>query len=63
MFDNLSDEQIAQIEEMIKSAYMEGWEDNDGVYTNCTLNADWDRSLAKNESCHIVAGKFMKVVE
>lgn len=62
MFDNLSDEQISHIEEMIKYAYEEGYRDS--VYSDgCALEKDWDRSLAKNESCHIVAGKIMQVVE
>ena len=61
MFSNLTDGQVNEIEKMIKEAYEEGWEDGyeyDAIYSDMYL--DWDRSLAKNESCHVVAEKFMK---
>lgn len=66
MFSNLTDEQVETIEKMIQDAYIEGWDDadehaeGDSWGRNNIRREDWDMSLAKNESCHVVAEKFMK---
>lgn len=65
MFSNLTDEQVETIEKMIQDAYVEGWHDADDHGNRRELayrQEDWEMSLAKNESCHVVAGKFMKSV-
>lgn len=65
MFENLSGEQIEEIEKMIKSAYKEGWQAGNLCCreVGATFADHWYDSLAKNESCHVVAEKFMKAVE
>lgn len=59
MFANLSKEQAEEIERMIKSAYIEGW--CDGAETGEDYTSDaYNYSLAKNQSCVIIAERFQE---
>ncbi|AHK11598.1 hypothetical protein S140_191 [Shewanella sp. phage 1/40] len=63
-FSNLTDEQIEWLEAKLKDAYVEGYTD-----AYCTYGEDEDilpttqefsESLAKNQTCHILAERYMK---
>jgi len=56
-FDNLTNEQIEWLEQKIYEAYDEGWTDSDNYKDH--LDNSWKESLAKNQTCHILAERFM----
>lgn len=54
-FNNLTNEQVEWLEQKIKDAY------NEGALDVCEFsNANFSESLAKNETCCILAERFMK---
>ncbi|AHK11299.1 hypothetical protein S14_190 [Shewanella sp. phage 1/4] len=62
-FSNLTDEQIEWLESKVKEAYVEGWNDCDtsiggNLYSNTV--SEFDNSVAKNQTCHILAERYMK---
>lgn len=57
-FNNLTNEQVEWLEQKIEEAYEEGVDDD---RYNC--GGDFSGSLAKNDTCHILAERFMKCVE
>jgi len=60
-FNNLTNEQVEWLEQKIEEAYEEGVYDS---WISCGEPVgDWDNSVAKNETCHILAERFMKCVE
>lgn len=57
-FNNLTNEQIEWLEQKVKEAYEEG------VYDQAEFrHSEFSESLAKNDTCHILAERFMKCVE
>jgi hypothetical protein len=64
-FNNLTNEQVVWLEQKIKQAYNEGLSDSRyGISDeDWTDEDDWLMSLAKNQTCHILAERFMKSVE
>lgn len=63
MFESLTDEQVREIERMLKEAYEEGYVDAEVYWTKSGVEIDWEFSLAKNQSCRLIASKFMKPVK
>jgi hypothetical protein len=57
-FSNLTNDQIAWLEGKIKEAYDEGIYDSE-ISSYGEPVGDWDGSLAKNSTCHILAERFM----
>lgn len=68
-FDNLTDEQITWLESKIQEAYEEGYEDchlnkpDHWHHGRCDSSDDYDSSLAKNETRHILVARYMAPVE
>lgn len=60
-FNNLTNEQVEWLEQKIREAYEEGAYDY-GVSWGEPFG-DWDGSMAKNDTCHILSERFMKCVE
>tara|TARA_R110001592_G_C13193003_1_gene753546 strand:+ start:18945 stop:19142 length:198 start_codon:yes stop_codon:yes gene_type:complete len=59
-FNNLTNEQVEWLEQKIKEAYEEGADDE---HDHHRYGTTFSESLAKNETCHILAERFMKCVE
>ena len=57
-FNNLTNEQVEWLEQKIKEAYEEGACDQADF-----RHSEFSESLAKNDTCHILAERFMKCVE
>jgi hypothetical protein len=65
-FSNLTNEQIGYLEARLKEAYTEGYidgwhnwsEDEDCLHID--MEKEFSESLAKNQSCHTLAARFMK---
>lgn len=62
-FNNLTDEQITWLEGKIKEAYEEGFDDGCFTYQDSSVSVGFSESLAKNETCHILAARYMVPVE
>lgn len=60
-FNNLTNEQVEWLEKKIYQAYAEGWEDSDKYKDH--LDKSWSESLAKNDTYHTLAERFMKCAE
>lgn len=62
-FNNLTDEQITWLEGKIQEAYEEGYSDGYYEMQGDYQEDSFDFSLAKNETCHIIAERYMAPVE
>jgi hypothetical protein len=60
-FNNLTNEQVEWLEQKIKEAYEEGVYDS---AVSCGEPVgDWGGSMAKYDTCHFLAERFMKSVD
>ena len=62
-FDNLTNEQIAWLEGKVEEAYEEGYSDGYYDMEGYYQGDSFDFSLAKNQTCHILAERYMVPVE
>lgn len=61
-FSNLTNEQIEWLEAKLKDAYTEGYFDgwHNENYLHSDMEKEFSESLTKNQTCHLLAERFMK---